>query len=160
MYCRKGSLVGARPGLRERLEKRIINKPEEGCWEVRGYAQRSGHKQIWHKGRMQLVHRMAWELENGPIPEGRCVLHTCDNPPCVRPDHLFLGTVADNNKDRDDKGRQAALRGEQHGSTKITDKQVEAVRLLAEADVPQHLIAQAVGITQSHVSNIHRKEFR
>jgi len=51
------------------------------------------------------AHRVSWQLSYGPIPSGLCVLHSCDNPRCVRPDHLFLGTKADNNKDRDNKGR-------------------------------------------------------
>jgi hypothetical protein len=115
---------------------------------------------IWNQGRMHLAHRVAWGLERGPIPEGLCVLHRCDNPPCVRVDHLFLGTVGDNNADRDAKGRHVALRGEEHGSAKLTEAQVAAIRELASADVPQALIAQAVGISQSYVSLLHRGESR
>ncbi|MER6171321.1 HNH endonuclease [Streptosporangium sp. NPDC001681] len=105
---------------------------------------------------MRLVHRVAWELANGPIPDGMKVCHRCDNPPCCNPAHLFLGTIADNNADRDQKGRQVSLQGEEHGSAKLTADQVDAIRELASADVPQELIARAVGIHKSHVSLISR----
>ncbi|MFI6534161.1 HNH endonuclease signature motif containing protein [Nonomuraea sp. NPDC050547] len=76
-------------------------------------ATRSGHRQIWFKGRMQLAHRVAWMLEVGPIPDGLCVLHQCDNPPCINTGHLFLGTVQENNADRDAKGRGKLPRPDQ-----------------------------------------------
>jgi predicted XRE-type DNA-binding protein len=153
--------VGKRLTLRERFEQKVDRSSADGCHLFQAGAQtRSGHRMIWNQGRMHLAHRIAWELERGPIPEGICVLHRCDNPPCVRVDHLFLGTVGDNNADRDAKGRQVALRGEEHGSAKLTEEQVAAIRELASADVPQALIARAVGVSQSHVSLLHRGESR
>lgn len=58
-------------------------------------------------GKSKYAHRLMWEEVNGPIPHGMCVLHRCDNPPCIRPDHLFLGTKADNVRDMIAKGRDA-----------------------------------------------------
>ena len=77
-------------------------KKTPACWVWAGVTFRNGYGQF---GRHSLAHRIAWELMYGPIPAGLCVLHRCDNPPCVRPDHLFLGTVADNNHDMCAKGR-------------------------------------------------------
>ena len=65
-----------------------------------------GYGRLWFKNRVWMAHRHAWFLANGPIPDGLCVCHHCDNPPCTNVDHLFLGTKGDNNRDRDQKGRQ------------------------------------------------------
>lgn len=84
----------------------------DGCWEFAGAKSHKGYGQlpIWRDGRSipRSAHRLSWELANGPIPAGMSVLHRCDNPPCVRPDHLFLGTQSDNMQDMVAKGRAYA----------------------------------------------------
>jgi hypothetical protein len=82
-------------------ESRFWGKVQRGeeCWMWTGHRDRQGYGRIHdgsHDGAMLLAHRVSWELANGPIPDGMCVLHSCDNPGCVRPSHLHLGTVADN----------------------------------------------------------------
>jgi hypothetical protein len=74
------------------------------------------------------AHRMSWILEHGPIPSGLCVLHRCDVRSCVRPDHLFLGTLQDNIADMVGKGRQRSLVGSAHPNSKLTEEQVVAIR--------------------------------
>lgn len=76
------------------------------CWEWQGHRDDKGYGDVMFCGREQGAHRFAWESEFGHIPNGLYVLHKCDNPPCVRPDHLFLGTKADNSLDMVRKGRQ------------------------------------------------------
>jgi hypothetical protein len=97
-----------------------------GCWEWTGTQHGAGYGYCYSKGRLHLTHRMAWELTYGPIPDGQCVLHKCDNRSCVRPDHLFLGTRGDNIKDAVSKGRQC--RGEGKSMAKLTDDSVRAFR--------------------------------
>lgn len=80
----------------------------DGCWEWQGYCDVDGYGRF--KGEEQMAPRMAWRLWYGLIPDGMHVLHKCDHPPCVRPDHLFLGTPLDNAKDRDAKGRHHLAR--------------------------------------------------
>lgn len=72
------------------------------CWIWIGSRLPSGYGRIGGRG---YAHRVSWALANGPIPAGMCILHRCDNPPCVNPSHLWIGTVADNMHDRDRKGR-------------------------------------------------------
>jgi hypothetical protein len=105
------------------LWDRFWSKVEKGpeCWEWKAGASSHGYGGFKVAGQLLRAHRVAWELTYGPIPEGMVVCHRCDNPSCVRPDHLFIGTVADNNRDRSAKGRSAY--GERNGSTKYWEKQ-------------------------------------
>lgn len=89
------------------------------CWLWRGFRNKGGYGLVYYPSLGQKIegaHRIAWKLINGGIPHGMCVLHHCDNPTCVRPDHLWIGTRAENNSDRDAKGRQVSCRGNSHYS--------------------------------------------
>ena len=93
---------------------RVKVEAEPACWPWLGYRNRNGygHMRVGNNVRLY-AHRVSWELHYGKIPDGMLVCHRCDNPPCVNPLHLFLGSHADNHADRNAKGRQA--RGERHG---------------------------------------------
>ena len=83
------------------------------CIEWEGLRNSKGYGRAWYEGKMWLAHRAAWAKVHGPIPEGMCILHRCDNPPCVNSDHLFVGTQADNIRDAQRKGRMPTPR---HGT--------------------------------------------
>ncbi len=116
------------------------------------------------QGRSGLVHRFSWEFLNGPIPKGLCVCHKCDNPPCVNPDHLFLGTQRENMQDMWAKGRgnrpprgtfiPAAKRGEDHYMSKLTEEQVLAIRKRSKTGEPYKAIAADFGVCSGTVSMI------
>lgn len=131
-----------------------------GCWEFHGGRSRTGYGYFGNgPGRTILAHRYAWTITHGPIPEGMHVCHHCDNPPCVRPDHLFLETPTGNHADKVAKGRQAkgapvTNRGEDAGLAKLTNEQVREIRRLADGGALQGAIAAHYGITQGTVSKI------
>jgi hypothetical protein len=97
------------------------------CWLWTASTCLSGYGTFGFRRRLIKAHRYSWELHHGTIPDGLFVLHRCDVSRCVNPDHLFLGTLADNAADRDCKGRQA--RGESCGTSRLTVEQVIAIRL-------------------------------
>jgi DNA-binding CsgD family transcriptional regulator len=105
---------------------------------------------------LQLAHRVSWIIANGPIPDGMCVLHTCDNPPCVNPAHLFLGTQSDNAHDRDSKGRTVAAHhfGEANGCAKLTKGDVIEIRHAYIEGETQRSIADRYGLTQSGIQSV------
>jgi len=102
-----------------------VDKSKE-CWEWQAARDKDGYGFFHHHGKMGKAHRFSWEMHNGPIPEGLQVLHKCDNPRCIRPDHLFVGTNIENVADRTKKRRQPD--GERHNEAKVTLKQVQEMR--------------------------------
>lgn len=143
----------------------------EGCWTWTG-GRSGGYGTFRHEGRTQKAHRVAWQLERGDIPEGLVVCHQCDNPGCVRPDHLFLGTVAENNADRANKGRSKGTfrsdsthpgrvrAGELHWGAKLTARQVDAIRQRRERGEPVKALAAEFGVHHATISRIARRVWR
>jgi len=101
------------------------------CWVWTACRMVKGYGQVWYGNKFTGAHRVSWEIENKTsIPEGLYVLHTCDNPKCVNPQHLFLGTAKDNVADCQAKGRANTARGEKNGKAKLTEEQVKEIRKL------------------------------
>lgn len=91
-------------GLKCRLDSET-NKSLGECWVWVGHSDKNGYGRLRWNWREIGAHVASWECANGPVPSGFCVLHRCDNPACVNPKHLWLGTIGDNNRDRHLKGR-------------------------------------------------------
>jgi len=100
---------------------------------------------------------LSYFLHYGIDPIGKYICHKCDNPKCVNPHHLFLGTAQDNNRDKSAKGR--ALKGEKHGMAKLTTKIVREIREALASGRSQSAIARLYGIDKSTVSNINRGKY-
>lgn len=121
--------------IKERLDFYSIPEPNSGCllWTGAAFEKRMGYGALNILGRgVVAAHRLAYELHYGPIPKGMFVCHKCDVPACINPDHLFLGTQADNVRDMHSKGRQAkgnkGVFGKNHGMSRLNDDLVRRIR--------------------------------
>lgn len=125
----------------------------DGCWLWTGKKRADGYGEIEHGKRILKAHRVSLEMTGVTIPRGAEVCHHCDNPSCVNPAHLFVGSHTDNMRDMAAKGRAqpSGARGEAHGAAKLSAEQVEAIRADMRA---QRVIAEDYGVTQSLISQI------
>ena len=113
----------------ERFEQLVSPEPNSGCWLWLGYVHcKFGYGRLQFNMRTELAHRWSWIIHRGEIPDGLSVLHKCDNAHCVNPDHLFLGSLADNTADMCAKGRQRGAVGEANRNAKLTADQVAKIR--------------------------------
>jgi len=126
------------------------------CIDTTDPLTRKGYGRRWWKDRPWYSHRRAWVEANGPIPDGMMVCHHCDRPSCINPEHLFLGTALDNNRDREAKGRRN-VKGERNPFARLTDDQVREIRERAAAGENQSHIGADFGVTNLAVNAIHRR---
>ena len=144
-----------------RLVDRFWEKVEKGpdCWLWTAGRFSNGYGEFRVGSTNKPAQRVAWELTYGIIPEGVFVCHHCDNPICVRPSHLFMGTAADNAADMVSKGRNRL--GDRNGRSKVTWAQVDEIRELWTSGVNQQELAARYKISDSQVANIvHHKSWR
>ena len=139
-------------------------KRADGCWLWRAAKNKHGYGLFSVSGRSTLAHRVAYELMNGPIPTGRSVMHKCDTPSCVNPDHMRVGTQSDNVQDMVEKGRvsrgqrhsevlrRTALKGDKHWRARLTADAVRAIRAAASNGVSGSELARRYGVDPSTVS--------
>ncbi len=130
-----------------------VNKTKT-CWLWTKSTNSAGYGVIKvYKGNMILSHRLSYEINTGEIPPGKHVLHRCDNPLCVNPKHLFLGSDDDNAKDKVSKGRQ--MKGEKNWNAILTQQQANEIR---EAKGTHQEIANKFKIGRTHVTRIKLRE--
>jgi hypothetical protein len=142
-------------------DQEIKNRFEESytktdsCWVWNKSLTQSGYGRFWSRDKTRRAHRVSYEYYKGPIPDGFVVCHTCDNPKCVNPEHLFLGTPKDNNQDKANKGRS------RNGSEPLfSPREVAEIEdLLACGLFSQAVIASFYSVQQFTISRIKRKQY-
>lgn len=128
----------------------------DGCWEWIG-GKGKGYGAQWFSGKLWLAHRLMYVFSKGEIPEGMMVCHSCDNPGCVNPSHLWIGTNSDNQKDASQKGRSnhPDYAGEKNPRSKITEKDVLTIRKLGEeGKLSRAEISEMFSLSQSQIDRI------
>jgi hypothetical protein len=144
--------------------------PDDRCWEWIGRQDKDGYGKFEPRpGKVVFAHRYIYESQIGLIEKGALICHTCDNPPCVNPAHLFSGTNADNQQDAARKGRMASglrngahvrperrPRGEQHGGAKLTSEAVIDIRVRVGKGEQRLALAQEFGVSPSLIGKIAR----
>ena len=141
--------IYSRKTLAERFEMKVNKETTpEGCWLWTACTTPAGYGQIRVNGKSTQAHRIAWELANGPIPPGLDVLHHCDNPPCVNPKHLFLGTDVENQQDCVEKGRHNPNCGEDRPNAKLS---IIAVQEIRESKLSAYKLATKFSVSRSAI---------
>lgn len=142
--------------LSKRFWRHVAVKDANECWEWQASRMNSGYGQFnLRLGKVTTAHRVAWTLICGDIPNGLHVCHTCDNPLCCNPDHLYLGTPAENNADAGRKGHMARdVRGEKNPHSKLTTQDVLVIR---SSELSNPALASIYGVTSSMIGQIRRR---
>jgi hypothetical protein len=130
-------------------------KKSSGCWNWTARKNKDGYGQVWINHKSYYAHRISWSLKNGEIPKGMYILHSCDNPGCVNPNHLFLGTQADNVMDCFKKGKTTF--GERDHFAKLKEKEVFEIRRLYKTGVvSQKLLSKMFMVSNTQINLIVR----
>lgn len=169
-------MVGKRGSVENRFWSKVdrngpvpSHRPELGpCWVWTASRYSKGYGQIWTGTRREGTHRVSYRLAYGDFSDDWCVLHRCDNPPCVRPSHLFLGTLIDNNADMAAKGRRVSavhpegiFRGERNPSAKLNGDLVRTMRAMHGDGLTMWKIAKALDLNYGTVKGaVRRKTWR
>ncbi len=135
----------------ERFLERIVIA-DSGCWEWQGSRDRQGYGHISTASKKMRVHRFSYQHYRKPIPDGLCVLHHCDNPPCCNPLHLYVGTPADNVRDKVSRGRHSF--GEDCNTAKLTEGQVREIRRAHANGQTMRGLGRAYGVAESTVRDV------
>lgn len=138
----------------ERFWSHVDEKDKDDCWEWQAYKSKKGYGSFGVKRNILLAHRISWIIANGQIPKGKIIMHKCDNPPCVNPEHLFCGTPMDNMMDKMRKGRYKKgkiVRGESHPISKLKKEDIPKIRNLYDQGISTHKIGKRFGVNSKTI---------
>lgn len=160
--------------IHQRFWSKVDRGSEDECWEWQAYRNRQGYGdfELWNPAtktkKTAKAHRVAYELHHGEPPKGT-VCHTCDNPPCCNPSHLYDGSPKSNARDREERGRNGwssgelasrnTARGSRNGRTNLTEDSVREIRrLYAKGGISQQRLSEMFQVGQTRISSIVRRE--
>ena len=145
--------------MKKSFEKNVIRK--EGCWGWKGSVAKGGYPVMTCRKACgpDRGHRTSWVIHNGKIPEGLFVCHSCDNPICTNPDHLWIGTHKQNNDDKIAKCRQSNIPpphkvGSENGSSKLKEDQVKEIKILLKKGLTSRDIGKQYGVSKTTILRI------
>lgn len=131
----------------------VIN--DSGCWSVTSHHKcKDGYIKVTRNGRAWLLHRWVYTKEKGQIPDDMVVMHLCDNPSCINPEHLQIGTQLDNIDDRHTKGRNSAAYGTSNGNSKLTEEQYQ---MILSSPKGSTTLARELGVNESSVVSYRKR---
>lgn len=136
--------------LHDRFFSRFV-KLDNGCWQWRAHTDKDGYGVLPGDRKNTRAHRLSYEIHKGSIPDGLIVCHDCDNPGCVNPDHLFVGTIKDNAQDALRKKRHYV--GEKNGRSKLTEQNVKEI---LNSGLNGQQLADKFGVSRSTINNVRR----
>lgn len=141
-----------------RFNEKVLGEPNSGCHLWMGDCFDNGYGKFWYERKSHKAHRISWRLNCGTIPTGLLVLHKCDTPSCVNPDHLFLGTNKDNSQDMISKGRHSrkAPRGEAQNKAKLKEADIPVIRADTRLN---RIIAADYGVTEATIAGVKTRRY-
>jgi DNA-binding CsgD family transcriptional regulator len=149
-FLNKIGIFGRRPPYQRFLS--YIDKKENGCWQWKSAKNAKGYGYLLVEGKNLFAHRYSYQHYKGAIPDSMLVCHSCDNPSCVNPEHLFLGTNINNMQDMIEKGRQC--KGESKSNSKLTEEEVSEIRMLLNNGLSNKEVAIIFNVSDMTISGI------
>lgn len=149
--------------LKKSFEKHVLR--QEGCWSWKGPITKSGYPVMSCRPEIgsDRGHKASWLIHKGEIPQYMCVCHSCDNPICTNPDHLWLGTHQENNDDKMNKGRNRwapppVKKGEENASSKLKEEQVREIKAFLKSGRSSYSLGKQFGVAKITIQRINRGE--
>lgn len=139
---------------------KVDTTSRNGCWHWRRSAFPNGYGKVRHNGKTSYAHRLSYEFSYGPISEGLVVRHVCDNPICVRPGHLLIGTTQDNVNDMIDRPKNRIYKRFSSSAQPVPASEMERFRVMLAAGIPARTTATLLGVSQKTLERWKRGEVR